>query len=147
MCGILLGFIIAEAFFLAKEIESCGHLIDATGVTMKPANNERVKNTAEPSNATMQSRFVRCTAWMSKTIPHFVERAAPLYTILVAAYNETGKRTMEAIAHLSIKNLKWDKERTKSFWFLQQQLQEVFKTAHRNPKMHRRVHNDAGNAF
>lgn len=136
-----------KSTFFAKEIRWCGRIIDATGVTMDPENYEGIRNASEPSNAAELCQYVHCAAWMSNAIPRFAERAAPLYDLLDAAYNKVGKRTKKAIARLSLKSLGWGDEHSKSFNSLQQQLQEVVKTAHRNPEMHLCVHSDASDAY
>lgn len=84
---------------------------------------------------------------MSTVIPRFAERAAPLYEIFEAAYKKNGKRTKRAIARMSLQSLGWGKKHSEAFSGLQEQLQDVVKSAYRDPSMHICVHSDASDEF
>lgn len=53
--------------------------------------------------------------------------------MLKEAYNKVGKRTKKEIARLSVTILGWNDEHSYDFYGVQQQLQEVVKTANENP--------------
>lgn len=148
ICGdVNLVVSLPKSTFFAEEIKWCGRLIDSVGVTMDPANYEGIKDSSEPINAAELCQYVHCVAWMSSAIPRYAERAAPLLNMLELAYKKTGKRTKKSITKISLQALGWGHEETKAFRGLQEQLQNVVKTSHRDPSMHICVHSDASDAF
>lgn len=84
---------------------------------------------------------------MSNSIPGFAQRAALLHNLLEAAYQNEHRRTKRSIKNILLTSIGWSNAHSYAFHGLQQQLQAMITTAHRNPALRLRVCTDANNHF
>lgn len=136
-----------KSTFFAPQINWCGRLIDASGVRMDPSSYSGMVDASEPESAGELCEYIHGMAWMSNAIPRFAERSAPLYSVLEEAYRISGKRTKKSIARIPLSKLGWGPEQSETFKQLQHQLQEMVKTAHRDPALRLCIYTDASDSF
>ncbi|KAG1969979.1 arginine--tRNA ligase, cytoplasmic [Pimephales promelas] len=66
---------------LQKTITYLGHVISGEGVRTESSKIEAVRDFPVPKNVKEVQRFVGLASWYHRFIPHFSERAAPLYAL------------------------------------------------------------------
>lgn len=59
----------------------------------------------------------------------------------------SGKRTKRSIARIPLSKAGWGAEHSDTFKQLQEQLQEIVKTAHRDPALRLCIYTDASDSF
>lgn len=131
-----------STLFNAK-IRWCGRVISKDGTTCDPRRLEGLKECHPPEKAHELSQFIHCVQWMSRYIPDFPGRVAPLRDILEKAYAQSGKRTTRSIKNVSLSQLSWGPEHLKAFNDLQEQLRSAVRLSHRKRDMTLCIFTDA----
>lgn len=141
-----LTIILSKSTLFPKEIQWWGRKTDASEVIMDPSNYQQIHDAEETRTAGELCQYVHCIAWMRSAIPRYSERVAPLYTLLEAVYKKVGKRTKRKIENMNSYDLGWENFYSIAIAGIQEQLENVVKSAHCDPWLRICIHRDANNA-
>ena len=84
---------------------------------------------------------------MSYSIPDFPNRISPLKKVLEEAYTKSGSRTKKSIQKIQLSSLTWGPEHEAVFRNFQDEIKNLAKLAHRDPKKAICVYTDASDAY
>lgn len=132
-----------KSALFSKQIRWRGRIISKEGTTCDPRRLEGLKDCHPPYTAKELSQFVNCTQWISRYIPDFAGRVAPLREILERAYATSGKRTTRSIKNIRLTQLSWVPADLEAFNDLQEQLRAAVRLSHRKQDMILCVYTDA----
>lgn len=136
-----------KSTFYARIIRWCGCIIYGAGVRIDPSSYEGIRDACIPSTAEELCEYIHALAWMSNNISRFAQRAAPLHDLPEAAYQKARKCTKRSIENIQLTSIGWSNVHSDAFYGLQQQLQAMVTTAHRNLNLRLCVYTDASNHF
>ena len=130
-----------------QRIRWCGRIIDSNGVQFDPRNLGGLQGVELPISAGELCEYVHCLQWMSYCIPDFPNRISPLKKLLEEAYMASGSRTKKSIEKIKLSSLTWGPEHEAVFRNFQDEIKNLAKLAHRDPRRAICLYTDASDAY
>jgi hypothetical protein len=118
--------------FGMEEVEYCGHVMNATGVTFSRERVSEVVNFAIPLTRGELKSFLGMTGYMRAHVPHYVERVKPLQE-LVRSYDKKSRKIA----------IDWTPELTEAFDGFKESMKNIYLLYHRDETLPLRLYTDA----
>ena len=125
---------ITKCQIFRQLVRWCGQIIESKGVQFDPRNQSGLQGIELPISAGELCEYVQCLPWMSYSIPNLPNRISPLKKALSEAYTKSGSGTMKYIQRIQLSSLTWEPEHKAVFRNFQDEIKNMARLAHRDPK-------------
>eukprot|EP00171_Calliarthron_tuberculosum_P020891 IDg20891t1 len=136
-----------KSTLFTREVKWCGRIINKNGYKMDPARIEGLKSMHMPQTAEELNQFIHCLRWMSRSIPNFEKRVAPLIAVVDEAFQISGKRTKRSIRKIKLNILSWKKQHEDIILDFQASLKEAVTLTHPDVSKTICIYTDASKHF
>jgi hypothetical protein len=103
-----LKFNIDKCHFFLRQVEFCGRIFRAGGVTHDPSRIQALTNMPMPIRANELQQILMASQWMSRSIPNYNSIVLPHQDIFEMAMKNQRRRTKKAASRVLLQHFGWD---------------------------------------